>query len=299
MRGRTTGINMQGRRRRDEPFNPFAPNASQKAKERREKSQKNKPKPSQQVRPPQQDLEAKRRAALQELNARREAEAAKLASIEKPTPKATTVSEEPKPVQKVPKEPQQPKSETRAERIAKLKEASEATAQFAKDAKSAKEDLVVETEIQSSQIVVESDLEAQSEAIEATPEISQQPKKAGEQKQSSNVFKTIKTEIKPKDKRGKKRRSADKKGGGRQPQSKKLDRRKMLEYKYAAKDLLDNEMIKEEHRSNILGQIWAKGERISAEAAVEFINQKENELIIPSDVASELKTLVKRYTTRR
>ena len=60
MRGRTTGINMQGRRRRDEPFNPFAPNASQKAKERREKSQKNKPKPSQQIRPPQQDLEAKR-----------------------------------------------------------------------------------------------------------------------------------------------------------------------------------------------------------------------------------------------
>ena len=62
---------------------------------------------------------------------------------------------------------------------------------------------------------------------------------------------------------------------------------------------IDNEMIKEEHRSNILGQIWAKGERISAEAAVDFINQKENELIIPPDVASELKTLVKRYTTRR
>lgn len=299
MRGRTTGINMQGRRRRDEPFNPFAPNASQKAKERREKSQKNKPKPVQQTRPPQQDLEAKRRAALQELNARREAEAAKLATIEKPTPKVTSVPEEPKPVQRVQKDSEQPKSETRAERLAKLKEKSAATAQFAKDAKTAKEEVIAETEIKSSQIVVEGDLAAQPEAIEATPETTQQPKKAVEQKQSSNVFKTIKTEFKSKDKKGKKRRSADKKGGGRQPQSKKLDRRKMLEYKYAAKDLLDNELIKEEHRSNILGQIWAKGERISVEAAVEFINQKENELIIPSDVALELKTLVKRYTTKR
>ena len=92
---------------------------------------------------------------------------------------------------------------------------------------------------------------------------------------------------------------ADKKGGGRQPQSRKLNRRKYLEYKYAARELLDDESISEEHRSNVLGQIWAKGERIGVEAAVEFIDQKEEELVITSEVATEFRKMVKKYTTRR
>ena len=72
-------------------------------------------------------------------------------------------------------------------------------------------------------------------------------------KASSNVFKTIKTEVKKSDRKQKRRRPADKRGGGRQPQSKKLDRRKYLEYKYAARELLENDSVSEEHRSNILG----------------------------------------------
>ena len=72
----------------------------------------------------------------------------------------------------------------------------------------------------------------------------------------------------------------DKKGGGRQPTSRKLDRRKYLEYKYVARELLDNDAISEEHRSNVLGQIWAKGERIGVSEAIEFITQKEEELIL-------------------
>jgi len=97
----------------------------------------------------------------------------------------------------------------------------------------------------------------------------------------------------------KRRRRPDQKGGGRQPKSKKLSRRKYLEYKYEVKDILDDESVEEEHRSNIIGQIWAKGERIGIDAAIEFIEEKEAELILPANIAAKLKTLVYSYTTRR
>ena len=116
---------------------------------------------------------------------------------------------------------------------------------------------------------------------------------------SSNVFKTIKTEVKKTDRKQKKRRSQDRRGGGRQNQVKKLDRRKYLEYKYAARELLEDDAVKEEHRSNILGQIWAKGERSGVTDALDFINQKEAELIITEEIANEFRNMVKRYTTKR
>lgn len=91
----------------------------------------------------------------------------------------------------------------------------------------------------------------------------------------------------------------DKKGGGRQKQEKKLNRQKYLEYKYAAKDILDNPNVPEEHRSNVLGQIWAKGERQGIDECLEFIESKEAELILPEDVGEQLRDLVKRMTTKR
>ena len=72
-----------------------------------------------------------------------------------------------------------------------------------------------------------------------------------------------------------------------------------MEYKYAARELLENDSVSEEHRSNILGQIWAKGERSGVDEAIEFINQKEEEQIIPEEIAEEFKKMVKRYTTKR
>ena len=116
---------------------------------------------------------------------------------------------------------------------------------------------------------------------------------------SLNVFKTIKTETNRVDRRPKRRRSADKRGGGRQTQSRKLDRRKYLEYKYAARELLNDDSVNEEHRSNVLGQIWAKGERIGVEDAISFIDQKEEELILTPEIASEFRKMVKKYTTKR
>ena len=57
--------------------------------------------------------------------------------------------------------------------------------------------------------------------------------------------------------------------------------------------------IPEEHRSNVLGQIWAKGERIGVSATLEFIDEKEEQLIINNEVADKLRDLVKALTTRR
>lgn len=99
--------------------------------------------------------------------------------------------------------------------------------------------------------------------------------------------------------RPRRRNFREKKGGGRQPQVKKLNRRKYLEYKYEVRELLDNPAIPEENRSNILGQIWAKGERTGIDDAIQFINTKVSELILPEEVAEKLRELVKGYTTRR
>ncbi|MCH1615948.1 MAG: hypothetical protein L7R83_00375 [Candidatus Poseidonia sp.] len=118
-------------------------------------------------------------------------------------------------------------------------------------------------------------------------------------KRGKNVFAKIETKIVVKQDRRRGRRRMDKKGGGRQKQEKKLNRQKYLEYKYSAKDILDNPNVPEEHRSNVLGQIWAKGERLGIDECVEFIEQKEAELILPEEVSTQLKDLVKRMTTKR
>ena len=113
-------------------------------------------------------------------------------------------------------------------------------------------------------------------------------------------FKTIQTEVaKPSSDRRRKRRRGDKKGGGRQKQEKKLNRQKYLEYKYAARDLLDDDSIALEHRSNVLGQVWAKGERMGVSDALEFIELKVEEEILPREIADKLRDLVSRMTTRR
>ena len=283
---------MNGRRRKDEPFNPFAPNAGQKARDRKEKATRQPPRPRPSTpQKPVNDLAAKQKAAMEALKQRRELESKSVSQPVKPKPveKKHQPSPQPKPAPKT----EVKKPDGREERLAALRAKSAATAQFAKEAKDAKkQEEKVELEIKpitvpepKIEIVIETKVD--------------EPKKSSVSKGAANVFKTIKTEVKKSDRKQKRRRSHDKKGGGRQPQSKKLDRRKYLEYKYAARELLDNDSISEEHRSNILGQIWAKGERSGVDDAVEFINQKEAELIIPEEVADEFRKMVKRYTTKR
>ena len=114
-----------------------------------------------------------------------------------------------------------------------------------------------------------------------------------------NVFKQIVTET-PKKREHRRRRSRhDDSGGGRQPKVKKLNRQRYNDYKYAARDILDDDSVADEHRSNLLGQIWAKGERIGVDATFEFITEKEEQLVINEIVAQRLRDLVKALTTRR
>ena len=117
-----------------------------------------------------------------------------------------------------------------------------------------------------------------------------------------NIFKTIKS-ADPKSagisKKKRKIRRIDKKGGGRQKFEKKLKRQKILEFKYVAREILENPDVPEEHRSNILGQIIAKGERISIDSAIEFIDQKNSELILTDEIADRLKSEIKSISTRR
>lgn len=283
---------MNGRRRKDEPFNPFAPNAGQKARDRKEKATRQPPRPKPSTpQKPVNDLAAKQKAAMEALKQRREIESKSVAKSVKPQPvqKKHQPSPQPKPVPKT----EVKKPDGREERLAALRAKSAATAQFAKEAKDAKKlDVKVEAEVKP--------ITAPEPEIEVIIDTKvDEPKKSSTSQGAANVFKTIRTEVKKGDKKQKRRRSNDKKGGGRQPQSKKLDRRKYLEYKYAARELLDNDSISEEHRSNILGQIWAKGERSGVDDAIEFIDQKEAELIIPEEVADEFRKMVRRYTTKR
>lgn len=283
---------MNGRRRKDEPFNPFAPNAGQKARDRKEKVTRQPPRPKPSTpQKPVNDLAAKQKAAMEALKQRREIESKSVAKSVQPQPvqKKHQPSPQPKPVPKT----EVKKPDGREERLAALRAKSAATAQFAKEAKDAKKlDVKVEAEVKP--------ITAPEPEIEVIIDTKvDEPKKSSTSQGAANVFKTIRTEVKKGDKKQKRRRSNDKKGGGRQPQSKKLDRRKYLEYKYAARELLDNDSISEEHRSNILGQIWAKGERSGVDDAVEFIDQKEAELIIPEEVADEFRKMVKKYTTKR
>ncbi len=99
--------------------------------------------------------------------------------------------------------------------------------------------------------------------------------------------------------RPRRRRRDQDKGGGKQPKVRKLDRRKYLEYKYEVRDILDDDRILEEHRSNILGQVWAKGERIGVSDSLEFIDSKVEELILPEDCAELIKQLINKFSTKR
>lgn len=90
-----------------------------------------------------------------------------------------------------------------------------------------------------------------------------------------------------------------KKGGGKQPKQQKLNRRKQLEFRFDARSILDNSDVAEEHRSNVFGQIWAKGERMGIQSAIEYISQKEEEGILNSDVSEELVALIKNYAIKR
>ena len=288
---------MQGRGgrggRRREPLNPFAQNAGAERQRRREENAKR----ARDAEAQQQRTAAARTGAQpqgQNELLKKAAEAQKALSdkatgtvqVESTTPTTT-------PASALPAEPE----ETERERLARLSQENKAAAQSILRANSsAPEAPVVISEATSTVTAAASTVEAVTELPEepSAPEVPESVS-AGTQ----NVFKQIAVKSPGRTTGQRRKGSREKKGGGRQKQVKKLNRQKYLEYKYAARDMLADPGVAEEHRSNLLGQIWAKGERISFEAAIEYIEQKEAEGILPPTVAAELQRLIRRMETRR
>ncbi|MDA7845530.1 hypothetical protein N9A87_00600 [Euryarchaeota archaeon] len=182
--------------------------------------------------------------------------------------------------------------------MAELRRKSEISRQNAKAKVKANSEPVVEP-VEAEPVTVTEPVLVSVESTTATVIVTPVASKVDESA-AKNVFKNVDvTVVKTSSDRRRKRRRHDKKGGGRQKQEKKLNRQKYLEYKYAAKDILDNPNIPEEHRSNILGQVWAKGERMGVADSMEFIDQKVLEEILPEDVAQRIRDLVNKMTTRR
>ena len=80
---------------------------------------------------------------------------------------------------------------------------------------------------------------------------------------------------------------------------KRLDRSRHMEYKYEMRGLLKELDVAEEHRSALLGSIWAKGERQTSDEARQYIWDKQSEGILDEDQVTKLLAIVDDYTIRR
>jgi len=293
-RGSITGgfIIRDRRRKPDEPFNPFAANANQvRQKKRSERSQVSTPHstghgrsaPRQAVN--QDELRKKQEEARRRLGSSAPAPAP---TMQKPAVESSTL--------KAANSVDAKQTVSRADRLAELRKQSQ---ESVKKTESILEPITAEpetfdaVETPAQEVQVEESEISKDESIELNS-VQENPIAS-----SKNVFKQIVTQT-PKKREGRRRKSRhDDSGGGRQPKVKKLNRQRYNDYKYAARDILSDERVGDEHRSNLLGQIWAKGERTSVDASFEFITEKQEQLIITEDIAQRLKDLVKALTTRR
>ena len=288
---------MQGRGgrggRRREPLNPFAQNAGAERQRRREENAKRaREAEAQQQRTaatrtgsqPQGQNELLRKAA--EAQKALQDKATGTVEVEAATPTGA-------PTPALPSEP----VETERQRLARLSQENKAAAQSILKANSPAAEAPVVISEESSTVTAAATAVEPVDVHPEAPVGMDAPDSLSTGTQ--NVFKQIAVKSPGRTTGQRRKGSREKKGGGRQKQVKKLNRQKYLEYKYAARDMLADPGVAEEHRSNLLGQIWAKGERISFEAAIEYIEQKESEGILPPTVAAELQRLIRRMETRR
>lgn len=277
------------RRKKDEPFNPFAANANavrqKKRSERTLQSGSTAPaptRPAPRAGAMESDLlkkqqEARKKLTVSEKQASSQSRPAVGAGQINPSSTQTSTV----------------KNQSRADRLAELRKQSQES--------------IKKTESILEPTVPKAIVEQKTVTAPATPTITPQPATTNaapavseiDPTSQKNVFKKITTKVTKPERFNRRRRRHDDGRGGRQPKVKKLNRQKYNEYKYAAKDILEDDSIAEEHRSNLLGQIWAKGERMGVEETYAFIAEKEEELIISKEVAERLTTLVRALTTRR
>ena len=110
-----------------------------------------------------------------------------------------------------------------------------------------------------------------------------------------------KTQQKPAEVPKKPQRKFRNKNSSYQPanRARRLDRSRHMEYKYEMRGILSEIGIEEEHRSNLLATIWARGERQTTNEAKEFLKEKLDEGIIDDDQMTSLEKIVDGYTVRR
>lgn len=310
-------MNGRNRRRKDVPFNPFAQNAAaernrrhaEKAKEKRRLDSQN-----QNTAAPNNTGQKAAGKTLQDLQreAREKlaAEGSTADAVNTPKQEVTAISKnESVPLKSETKEitptitqttaakPATVNKQSRDERLAELKRKSQ---QSKDNAKLNKTPSKIVEKIHDETTSVDDDHALELVAVEINEIVSEATENVTSR--NLNVFKTIQS-VDPASagisKKKRKSRRMDKKGGGRQRLEKKLKSNKILEFKYVAREILSHPDVPEEHRSNVLGQIIAKGERISIDAAIEFIEQKNLELILTDEISDKLKSEIKSISTRR
>lgn len=310
-------MNGRNRRRKDVPFNPFAQNAAaernrrhaEKAKEKRRLDSQN-----QNTAAPNNTGQKAAGKTLQDLQreAREKlaAEGSTADAVNTPKQEVTAVSKnESVPLKSETKEitptitqttaakPAAVNKQSRDERLAELKRKSQ---QSKDNAKLNKTPSKIVEKIHDETTTIDDDDDLELVAVEINEIVSEATDNVTSR--NLNVFKTIQS-VDPASagisKKKRKSRRMDKKGGGRQRLEKKLKSNKILEFKYVAREILSHPDVPEEHRSNVLGQIIAKGERISIDAAIEFIEQKNLELILTDEISDKLKSEIKSISTRR
>lgn len=302
-------MNGRNRRRKDVPFNPFAQNAAaernrrhaEKAKEKRRLEAQNQASSTNSNTTSEnksKTLEELRKQAQEKLAV----DSNKTEVLHKEDDKPTVAITAPEPkIESQPvitetsaAKPVEPMT-TREDRLAELKRKSQKSKDKAKATKNnAKPEVKPDTEMtdDDEHEVIESEIVDIGDIVD----------KSSSAGKNLNVFKTIQSVDRSSagiSKKKRKTRRMDKKGGGRQRLEKKLNRQKILEFKYVAREILAHPDIPEEHRSNVLGQMIAKGERISIDAAIEFIEQKQAEMILTVEISEKLKQEIKSISTRR
>lgn len=214
----------------------------------------------------------------------------------------TTPQPTPKPIQSN-ENKSKPKIESTQERRARLAEASKS---LKHDVQNITDSMKVEKiQPKNQEIVVPKPIASKIEDDEITLDDSDydddfdDDSKRRKKPSRKDVFKKIETKVTATTDRRRSKRRSDQRGGGVQKKERKLDSKRSIEYRFAAREILDHPSIAEIHRSNILGQVWAKGERIGIEDAMLYIDEKISEGILTQDIANQIKALVKDMTTRR
>ena len=72
-----------------------------------------------------------------------------------------------------------------------------------------------------------------------------------------------------------------------------------MDYKVDLREILDEENVPEEHRANVLGTTWARGERAGIKDAEDYVKGKFAEGVLSEAAAQRINDVLKRYTTKR